>query len=179
MPLTLVTENDPILHEKLEPFDFSNPPTDPALLFAEMKETMIRENGLGLSACQVGLRYRMFVMGNPSDPDSIFPVFNPRIINTSDNIVLMEEGCLSFPMLYIKVKRPDKIKVRYASINGETDTHTFQGTTARVFQHEYDHMEGVLFLDRANRYHIDQGKKRRTKFLKMKKKNDETLMGSK
>lgn len=168
---SLVSETDPILRQKLEPFDFDNPPVDPKDLFEQMKEAMMKNNGLGLSACQVGLPYRMFVLGDPSNEDSIFPVFNPLIVDTSEDVILLEEGCLSFPMLYLKIKRYESVRVRFADVNGEIETQKLSGLTARVFQHEFDHMEGVLFIERANLYHLENGRNKRKKNLKLKKKH--------
>jgi len=158
MILNLVTSSDPILNETMPPFDFQNPPCDPVELVKNLAETMIANNGLGLSANQVGLRYRVFVLnGNP-----IQACFNPRIVDeTSKNIILMDEGCLSFPNLYVKVKRPRTIKVRYTMPNGETVTQKFDGITARCFMHELDHLNGVVFTSRANPYHLEKATKRK------------------
>jgi peptide deformylase len=156
----LVSSNDPILKQEIPNFDFSNPPTDPIQLAKDLAETMINNNGLGLSANQVGLPYRVFVItGSP-----ILACFNPRIVDATSEEIYLDEGCLSFPNLFFKVKRPRMIKVRYNQPNGETITQKFDGITARVFLHEYDHMNGVLYNDRATSYHISQGKKRLKKF---------------
>ena len=77
----------------------------------------------------------------------------------------MEEGCLSFPGLYFKVKRPAAIKIRYQRPNGETVTEQFQGLTARIVQHEIDHLDGIKYTSRGNRIHVDAAKKKvRNKF---------------
>lgn len=152
----LVPHHDDGLRQKLEKFDFSSPPTDPDQLARDLAETMIQHKGLGLAANQIGLPYRVFVMtGSP-----ITAVFNPRIVDSSEEEIYMDEGCLSYPGLYVKVKRPAVVKVRYEMPNGETVTKTFEGLTARVFQHEYDHLEGEAFLQRANRIHLDAARKK-------------------
>ena len=69
--------------------------------------------------------------------------------------ISLEEGCLSFPGLIVKVKRPQHIRVRFQTPNGDTITKQFTGMSARVFQHEIDHLNGVLYFNRANRYHRD------------------------
>lgn len=154
--MKLVDKYDPILRQVQPKFDFKNPPTDPVLLYAEMKETLLELRGLGLSACQVGLPYNMFVFGNPDEPETIIPVFNPIIVSQSEKMVSLEEGCLTFPGLYFKVSRPESIRCRYASHEGQIGTHTFVGMTARIFQHEVDHCNGILFTKRGNRYHVEK-----------------------
>ena len=111
---------------------------------------MYENNGLGLAANQVGVPYSVFAMrGQPQN----YVCFNPRIVQPSAEEIILEEGCLSFPGLVVKVKRPRHIRVRFQLPNGETVTETFIGMTARVFQHEMDHLEGKLYFNRANRYH--------------------------
>jgi len=107
-------------------------------------------NGLGLAANQVGVPYRVFAMrGSPEN----FVCFNPRIVQPSAENIILEEGCLSFPGLLVKVKRPKHIRVRFQTPNGDTRTETFIGMTARIFQHELDHLDGRLYFNRANKYH--------------------------
>lgn len=159
MILNLVDCNDPILKQELEPFNFSNPPINPLDLVTDLAETMIHNNGIGLSANQCGLPYRVFVMIG----SELIPCFNPRIVDMSSETILMEEGCLSYPNLFVKVKRPRRIKVRFADPNGKIRTETFDGLTARVFQHELDHLDGINYQQRANRYHLEQARKRKPK----------------
>lgn len=156
----LVDCNSPILKQEMEPFDFSNPPVDPIELAANLAETMLHNEGLGLAANQCGLPYRVFVMR--SNPLPIV-CFNPKIVDYSEESVYLEEGCLSYPSLFVKVKRPKKIKVRFSEPNGNVVTTTYDGITARVFQHEYDHLEGITHTKRANRYHLEQARKAASK----------------
>jgi peptide deformylase len=158
----LIDCNDPLLAQKMEPFDFSNPPIDPLDLVTDLAETMLANNGIGLSANQCGLPYRVFVMLG----QELIPCFNPRIVDTSNETIVLEEGCLSYPGLFVKVKRPRRIKVRFAEPNGNIVTRTFEGMTARVFQHELDHLDGINYQQRANRYHLEQAGKK--KLLKNK-----------
>jgi peptide deformylase len=154
MILDLVNGKDPILRTKTEKFDF-NSDIDPIELSKNLAETMIANKGLGLAAPQVGLPYRVCVItGQP-----ILAMFNPKIVDQSEEQVLLKEGCLSFPNLYIKVKRPAVIRVRYTRPNQETVTEEFSGLTARIVQHEIDHLEGILFTDRASRFHLEQARK--------------------
>jgi peptide deformylase len=150
--LNLVEKNDPLLRTKLENFDFSNPPVNPSELAMDLAETMVSHKALGLAANQVGLPYRVFAMtGNP-----VNVCFNPRIVDTSSEEIILEEGCLTFPGLFIKVKRPSMIRARYTMANGETVTNKFVGMTARIFQHELDHLDGVLYMNRATLFHREQ-----------------------
>ena len=151
--------NDPFLRKPVEKFDFSNPPTDPLELAVDLAETCLHHNGLALSANQVGLPYRVFVIRG----EEIIVCFNPVLVDQSEETIVLEEGCLSFPNLFVKVKRPKKIKVRYTEPNGETKTQIFDGFTARVFQHELDHLNGIVYTSRANKFHLEQARKRAKK----------------
>ena len=156
----LLGNTDPYLKRVAEPFDFLSPPYDPKELFEAMKTLMIENRGIGLAAPQVGINLRMFIIGDPENPDTIIPVFNPKIIDdTMGENVLYEEGCLSFPDLFVKIKRPSTIKVRYTTHEGVTDTIKFSGFTARIFQHEFDHLNGILFTSRANSFNLERAKK--------------------
>lgn len=159
MILELIDCNDPLLKQGMEPFDFSNPPVNPLDLVTDLAETMLANNGIGLSANQCGLPYRVFVMLG----QELIPCFNPRIVDVSQETIVLEEGCLSYPDLFVKVKRPRRIKVRYADPRGQITTEVFDGMTARVFQHELDHLNGINYQQRANRYHLQQARKKKPK----------------
>ena len=159
MALELVSSDHPLLHQQLEEFDFKNPPIHPAELANQLIETMVVNKGLGLSANQCGLPYRVFVMH--SSPTKV--CFNPRVVTASHEMVLLDEGCLSHPNLFVKVKRPERVKVRYQDATGETFTEHFTGMTARVFLHELDHMEGKHFTSRANPIHLERARREQKK----------------
>ena len=151
--MKLVNHNDPILTRVCESFDFSNPPFNPIEFAQELVKHMYDWNGLGLAANQVGLPYRIFAMrGSPEN----FVCFNPRIVDRTTEEVALEEGCLSYPGLLVKIKRPKSIKVRFAMANGDVRTDTFTGMTARIFQHELGHLDGEIFYNKASRYHRDK-----------------------
>lgn len=152
MVLELAPSDHPLLRTALEEFDFSNPPIHPAELANGLIQAMIDHKGLGLSANQCGLPYRVFVMH--SSPTKV--CFNPRVVTVSQEDILLDEGCLTFPNLFVKVKRPQRIKVRYQDVSGETHTETFTGMTARIFLHELDHMNGKTFKQRANPAHLER-----------------------
>jgi peptide deformylase len=154
----LIPTNSPICAQ-IDNFDFTNPPVNPLDLVSDLAETMLHNNGIGLSANQCGLPYRVFVMYG----EELIPCFNPRIVDMSAETVVMEEGCLSHPGLFVKIKRPRRIKVRYTEPNGHTTTRVFDGITARVFQHELDHLNGVNYQQRANKLHLEQARKKKKK----------------
>jgi peptide deformylase len=87
-------------------------------------------------------------------------MYNPRIVDLSDEIISLDEACLSFPGLSAKVKRPNGLRVRYELPNGVTETKRFTGMTARVVQHENDHLNGVLFFDHISKLKLDMAIKK-------------------
>lgn len=157
MELKLVEQNDPILTNECSNFDFNNPPMDPIDLAQSMVKFMYDNNGIGLAANQVGIPYRVFSMRG--DPEN-FVCFNPKLVQPSTMEVTLEEGCLSYPGLLVKIKRPQHIRCRFTLPNGEVLTKQFTGMTARIFQHELDHLNGIVFFNRANRYHRDKALKK-------------------
>lgn len=155
--MKLVDKNDSILSEVCADFNFMNPPFDPIEFSQELVKFMYDSNGIGLAANQVGIPYRIFCMrGHPQN----FVCFNPKIVMFAEEQIVLEEGCLSFPNLIVKVKRPKHVRVRFSTPNGDTRTETFTGMTARIFQHELDHLNGVLYFNRANRYHKEVAMKK-------------------
>jgi len=172
--MKLITDLDELkcldpLQVPCEEFDFTNPPFNSYEVGKEMIEIMYREGGLGLAANQVGLKHCIFVMrGTPEKGD--FICVNPRIVNLSVEQILLEESCLSYPGLIVKVKRSRHARIRFAtpgmgdSYYNSTVTCQFTGITARVVQHEMDHLDGVLFYNRASKYHRDLGFRQRGKY---------------
>ena len=148
MILDLVKYPSSMLTTPTQPFDFVEPVCDPHELVQSMLQFMVDSRGIGLSANQVGIPYRVFVMRGL---EHNFACFNPRIIHKSDDTNLLEEGCLSFPGINVKVKRSNIVRLRFQTASGGTDTKTFEGLTARVVQHEIDHLNGILFFNRANK----------------------------
>lgn len=148
--MKLVSSNDKILTTKCEDFDFENPPFDPIAFSHELIKFMYENNGMGICANQIGLGYRIFALR--ATPEN-FVIFNPRIVGSSTQQVVLEESCLSFKGLVVKVKRPQHIRMRFQTPNGETMTKQFTGITARCVQHEIDHLNGILFYNKANRFH--------------------------
>lgn len=155
--MNLLKYNDPLLKQKSEPFKFQEPPFDPLELSQEMVKFMYEHNAIYLTAIQVGLPYRLFVMrGSPQN----YACFNPRIVQPSEAIVMLEETSLTFPDMRVKIKRPQHCRVRFAMPNGEVRTETFTGLTARAFQHCMDYLDGIPFYSRANPIHRTQAFKK-------------------
>jgi peptide deformylase len=118
-----------------------------------MFRRMYESNGVGLAAPQVGLKQRILVInpaGSEEDKDGELALINPTIVERFGDETIMEEGCLSFPGIYAEVKRPDKCKVLAKGVNGEDLELEFEGFPSRVVQHEYDHLQGILLVDRMS-----------------------------
>ena len=155
--MELVKANDPILTTPCQQFNFQDPPFDPIEFARDLVKHMYEWNGIGLAANQIGVPYRIFAMrGEPEN----FVCYNPKIVQISEMQVVLEEGCLSFPGLICKVKRPQHVRVRFQTPNGDTLTKQFTGMTARIFQHELDHLDGILYYNKANRYHKEAALKK-------------------
>ena len=137
-------------------------------------ETMQSSFGVGLSANQCGIMERVFVMYSNFIKREKIVCFNPKIKHESETQELMDEGCLSYPGLWLKVKRPSWIEVEYEDENCEVIKDTLTGLSARVFQHEYDHMEGTNFTNHVSKLKLDMAKKRLSKVTKKSQK----LVGS-
>lgn len=160
--LKFVSADSPILSNPVQPWS-ANMGLDPTSLVREMMSLMILNNGIGLSAPQIGIDAAVFVIGNES---SSLACFNPRILNVSTERSKEQEGCLSFPGLYLNITRPKEIEVEYEDVNGTTQQKKLSGIMARVFLHEFDHLYGVCFIDRAAKLSVKLAKQRIRKNLK-------------
>ena len=156
----LVSDDNPILKEVLPEFDFKNPPVDPKEFASSLVDTCIKYNGLGLSANQCGFKHRVFVMGTGNH---YVAFFNPKIIESSTESVHMSEACLSFPFLELKITRPAGIVVEYQDYDGNTKKENFVGLTARCFQHELDHMNGIVYTSKVKPLAYKMGLKKQQK----------------
>jgi peptide deformylase len=148
--MNIVKFPDQILRERIPEFDFENPLTDPKQLEKEMIETMFANDGMGLAANQIGIRARVFVMGHKNFPEDAQAFFNPMVTANTDDIADMEEACLSFPGIYVNIKRPRAIKARWQNSSGEWEESEFGGYDCKCFLHELDHLEGIVFQDRVS-----------------------------
>ena len=142
-------------------------PEDRKELLDNMVETMKHYGGIGLSANQCGIPIRMFVFG---DNENYVPCFNPRIIETAGELIPIEEGCLTYPGLFVKIFRPDMVTATFEDENRELHKETFTGLMARVFLHEMDHMEGIDFTSRAGKMALDIAKRKRLRGQRKMKK---------
>ena len=121
---------------------------DRAELSSLLVENMFHYNGVGLSANQIGIQERAFVMMSDMETQQTTVCFNPRIIKYYKDTDLMEEGCLSYPDLLLTIPRHSRIVVKYEDENKKILKRKLEGFIARIFQHEYDHMEGIDFTQR-------------------------------
>ena len=154
--MELVKHPNPILSTLVAEFDFNYPSESPSDIATKLISEMNNHNGISLSANQLGLSYRVFCMrGHPEN----YVCFNPRIVYSSPEVTSMEEACVSFPGVTVKVKRSKEIRVRFQTPSGMLVTKKFDGLTARTFQHELDHLDGILFFNRANRYNREKALK--------------------
>jgi peptide deformylase len=148
--LNILNFPSPILRERIPDFDFANPIMDPVKLEQSMIETMLAHDGIGLAANQVGVNARMFVMGHRDNQAAAQAFYNPVVVAHVDEFEDLEEGCLSFPGIYVKIKRPKKIKARWQNSSGEWQESEFDGYNCKCFLHELDHLEGIVFQDRVS-----------------------------
>ena len=145
MILKLIPNTHPILHEKMKP---CSEDLDRREMSRILKENMIHYEGVGLSANQIGISERVFVMILHMETEEIITCFNPRIIKRYKDCGWFEEGCLSYPDEIINVNRPNRIVVKYEDEDKKEHKIKLDGFAARVFQHEYDHLEGIDFTQR-------------------------------
>jgi peptide deformylase len=122
-----------------------------ASLFERMERTMIASRGVGLAAPQVGISRQIAIMNpEPEDGTKLIKMINPRIVASSDETVKIEEGCLSVPGVRGEVERPARVTVVYQDESGAEHMLEAEGLLARIVQHELDHLNGVLFIDRLS-----------------------------
>jgi len=160
----LLMQIAPFMDDTLEHFGFQ----DRKSLSKVIHGNMVKYGGLGLSANQIGLPFRMFVMGgHPQIEDGkVRYVFNPLINDVSPESIVMKEGCLSFPFLFLGIKRPKWVNVRYTDENGEEIEETLHGMPARMFQHENEHMNGYVFTDLVSKLKLERAEKAKQKMIK-------------
>ena len=165
----LVKEDDPFLREVPDVFDFDSPQVDPEKLEKQLLENMFHHRGYGLSANQIGIPVTAFAMMVGNDP---LVVFNPEIIEFSDETTFMKEGCLSYPGLYVAMERAYGVSTRFQLASGEEQSGNFIELSARVFQHESEHMDGELFIDNVSGYRLKAAMRKRKIFLRKLKRQE-------
>ena len=160
----LLMQIAPFMDDTLEQFDFKSRKD----LAKVMYDNMAKYGGLGLAANQLGLPYRMFVMGGHPEIENgkVRCVFNPLVNDFSEESVLLKEGCLSFPFLFLPIKRPKWVSVKYTDENGKEIEETLHGMPARIFQHENEHMNGYVFIDLVSKLKLERAEKAKQKMIK-------------
>lgn len=158
--LSLIPENDPILKQEAERWDFENH-VNAAVIEREMLELMRASNAIGLAGNQVGLLRRVFVM-KLADGREI-GCFNPWIMFGDNDKLEGEEGCLSFPNLWLKVKRDNKITAAYLDNTGKQCIIELEGIDSRCFQHELDHLDGITFTEYVSDLKLRMARKKQRK----------------
>jgi peptide deformylase len=158
--LKLHKEDDPILKQPAELWDFKNH-VNAAVIEREMLELMKASNGMGLAGNQVGLLRRVFVMRTTDGRE--FGCFNPWIMIGDNDFIDAEEGCLSFPNLWLKVPRHNKITASYLDNTGKQCIIELEGLDARCFQHELDHLNGVTFTEHVSNLKLTMARKKQRK----------------
>jgi len=126
-----------------------------------MIDFMLNNNGIGLAANQIGLTKNVFVIGSKNIPGyEPMAVFNPKILEVSKDTELFKEGCLSYPDLWLTIKRPKAIIAEFQNSKGDVVTAEMDGLIARCFQHEFDHLKGICFVDRVSQMKLQLAMKK-------------------
>ena len=166
MILDIVKLGEDILREKAQPVTEVN--DEIRQLAQDMFDTMIDADGVGLACPQIGKNLRMFVLIADDDVRRVF--INPQIIKTSEELGDYDEGCLSIPQVYETIKRPVRVTVQALNENGKPFTLDADGLLARIIQHEYDHLDGIVFIDRGDK---DFAEKTTAQFAKRRERAEQ------
>lgn len=161
---------DPVLRQKTK--EIVNFDEEFKSLIERMYAEMYRSDGVGLAAPQVGMPYKFFVM---DDGETKRTVINPKIKSFSEDPITFEEGCLSIPEIFAEIERPKTITVEYYNENGEKIEEELTDYTARIFQHENDHLNGILFTDKLSVVAKQRIKKRLNELIKEGKRKGKEL----
>ena len=170
--LKLIPPTDPRVNNAIAPFVDDMLKDEDIKDRKELSEAMFfameKYGGIGLSANQVGLPFNMFVIGgHPSIENGLkMTCFNPMIVSTGEEEVMMKEGCLTYPFIFLDIKRPRKIVAKYTDENGDLQEAHLDGMMSRIFQHEYDHMLGRNFTERVSKFKLKRAMDKREKMIK-------------
>ena len=162
--MKLLKYPDEFLNKQVKAVDLENPGFDPVELKEQMVELMLSSNGIGLSANQVGLDAQVFVMGDSVENSTI--CINPTVLQYTQETVDDIEGCLSFPNIYVKIKRPKEILAEWYNEKLEKQTVKIEGYSAKCYLHELDHLLGITFKDRASKLKWNMAQKKARKLEK-------------
>tara|TARA_Y100000361_G_C11064794_1_gene292427 strand:+ start:174 stop:749 length:576 start_codon:yes stop_codon:yes gene_type:complete len=179
--LKLIPSNDPRVLSSIAPFkddmlkeyDFKSRADFSKAMFMACK----KYGGIGLTANQVGIPFRMFVMGNHLQlaNGEKYSCWNPIIKTHSKDDVLMTEGCLTFPYLFLSINRPRTCTVEFEDDDGKKVEKTFEGMFSRIYQHEFDHTLGITFVEKVSKLKFDMAKKKAEKMYKRELKRAELI----
>ena len=158
--MELIKAPNEFLEKQVVPFNFDTMDADK--ISKEMIEMMLKYKGVGLASNQVGIDAQIFVMGE----ENPITVINPMVTEVGTEKIEMEEGCLSFPGLYMKVKRPSVVSVQYLDTKQKECIIKLEGFHASVFLHEFDHLQGITFDQRVSKLRLEMAKKKQEKLLK-------------
>lgn len=150
------------LSKQMSPVNVQDPGFDPRELKAQMVDFMLSKQGIGLAANQIGLDASLFVMGDSVSNSSM--CINPTVLQYTESTDQETEGCLSFPGIYVKVKRPREILAEYYDENLEKQTTKISGYSAKCYLHEMDHLLGITFKDRVSKLKWDIAKRKSAKY---------------
>jgi peptide deformylase len=159
--MKLIHSPNPILKQKSEIWDFVNH-SNSAAIEKEMLEIMNASKGIGLAANQVGLLHRVFVMKLKNGQE--IGCFNPYIVVGDNALISLQEGCLSFPNLWLTVPRHNKITAAFLDNTGTSCIIELEGIDSRCFQHELDHLDGVTFTQHVSDLKLQMARKKQRKF---------------
>lgn len=145
-----------------------------------MFDTMQKSGGIGLTCNQVGLPFNFFVLGGHPEIEKGMRLdcFNPMIISSSEDKVMMKEGCLTYPFVFLNIKRPRKVVVKYEDVDGNLQEGHLDGLMSRIFQHEYDHILGRTFLEHASKLKVDRAFAKAKKEFERWNKNNASVQNT-
>ena len=159
--MKLIHYPNDFLEKKLKDVDIENPGFDPKELKKEMVDFMLANKGIGLSANQIGKDAQVFVIGE--NTDNAIMCINPVVMQHTEETVIDVEGCLSFPNIFVKVKRPKEIFAKWFDENLKEISTKITGYSVKCFLHEWDHLQGITFKNRVSKLKWDMAKKKANK----------------
>ena len=162
--MNLVYYPNKLLDQELTEVDLESPGFNPVELKEQLIDVMLASGGIGLTASQVGLDHKLFVMGDSEDNSTL--CINPTVLQFTEETTLDVEGCLSFPNVYVKVKRPKEILVEFYNEELEKQQVKITGYSARCYLHELDHLLGITMKDRVSKMKWDLATKKARKLEK-------------
>lgn len=162
-PLPLYDEKYKMLEREIPLYKGDLPNSQMSNIVQRMKMTMKKYSGIGLSANQCGVYERVFIIGTE---EFQLVCINPEVVDVSEEMEKDNEGCLSFPGLFLKIPRPRSVRARFLNEQGEQQEMWLDGLTARCYLHELDHMNGIKFTDKVGPVSLSQGRRKQEKLLK-------------